>query len=101
MDGKLPLPHLLHGDLHPQEQGLVQVQSLPSQPGDISFEGAQLPEVAKSGRKPGYYTFLLVGKDTSSGLTDTMMLITTSGSLTQERRNRYREIIKTATTTSA
>lgn len=44
-------------------------------PGDVSFEGAELPEVAKSGRRPGYYTFLLVGKDTTSGLTDTMMLI--------------------------
>ncbi len=45
-------------------------------PGDVSFEGAELPEVAKSGRRPGYYTFLLVGKDTTSGLTDTMMLVT-------------------------
>ena len=51
-------------------------QNQPGQPGDISFEGAQLPDVAKSGRKDGYYTFLLAGKDTSSGLTDTMMLIT-------------------------
>ena len=50
-------------------------QIQPGQTGDVSFEGAELPDVAKSGRKPGYYTFLLVGKDTSSGLTDTMMLI--------------------------
>jgi LCP family protein required for cell wall assembly len=42
----------------------------------VSYEGAELPDVAKSGRKPGYYTFLLVGKDTTSGLTDTMMLVT-------------------------
>ena len=51
-------------------------QLQPGQVGDVSYEGAELPDVAKSGRKPGYYTFLLVGKDTSSGLTDTMMLIT-------------------------
>ena len=50
-------------------------QLQPGQVGDVSYEGAELPDVAKSGRKPGYYTFLLVGKDTSSGLTDTMMLI--------------------------
>ena len=51
-------------------------QLQPGQTGDVSYEGAELPDVAKSGRKPGYYTFLLVGKDTSSGLTDTMMLVT-------------------------
>ena len=51
----------------------------PSQSGEpagLEYEGAELPSVTKSGRKPGYYTFLLVGKDTSSGLTDTMMLVT-------------------------
>lgn len=46
------------------------------QPAGLEYEGAELPSVTKSGRKPGYYTFLLVGKDTSSGLTDTMMLVT-------------------------
>ena len=51
-------------------------QLQPGQTGDVSYEGAELPDVAKSGRKPGYYTFLLVGKDTTSGLTDTMMLVT-------------------------
>ena len=51
-------------------------QLQPGQTGDVSYEGAELPNVAKSGRKPGYYTFLLVGKDTTSGLTDTMMLVT-------------------------
>lgn len=51
-------------------------QTQPGGPGDITFDGAQLPDVARSGRKDGYYTFLLVGRDTSSGLTDTMMLIT-------------------------
>ena len=52
---------------------------LPSQsgqPAGLEYEGAELPSVTKSGRKPGYYTFLLVGKDTTSGLTDTMMLVT-------------------------
>lgn len=51
-------------------------QSQPGQPGDISYEGAELPDVAKSGRKPGYYTFLLCGKDVVSNSTDTMILIT-------------------------
>ncbi len=51
-------------------------QSQPGQPGDVSYEGAQLPEVTRSGRKEGYYTFLLVGRDVVSGATDTMMLIT-------------------------
>ena len=44
--------------------------------GDISYEGAELPDVAKSGRKDGYYTFLLCGKDVVSGSTDTMILLT-------------------------
>ena len=36
-----------------------------------------MPDVAKSGRKEGVYTFLLVGQDTAGGgNTDTMMLIT-------------------------
>lgn len=51
-------------------------QGVPEQPGDVSFEGAQLPDVAKSGRKEGYYTFLLAGRDVVSGATDTMILIT-------------------------
>ncbi len=42
-----------------------------------SYDGAELPDVAKSGRKEGVYTFLLVGQDTAGGgNTDTMMLIT-------------------------
>ena len=45
--------------------------------GETGFEGAELPEVAKSGRKDGVYTFLLVGQDTGGGgNTDTMLLIT-------------------------
>ena len=46
--------------------------------GDSSaYDGAELPDVAKSGRKEGVYTFLLVGQDTAGGgNTDTMMLIT-------------------------
>ena len=46
------------------------------QPGDVSYENARLPEVTRSGRKDGYYTFLLCGRDVVSGSTDTMMLIT-------------------------
>lgn len=46
------------------------------QPGDVFYEDAQLPEVTRSGRKDGYYTFLLCGRDVVSGATDTMMLIT-------------------------
>ena len=49
------------------------------QPGegeDIQFTGAELPNVAKSGRKEGYYTFLVVGRDVASGLTDTILLFT-------------------------
>ena len=45
-------------------------------PGTVDYEGAELPDVMFSGRKEGYYTFLLAGRDTTSGLTDTMMLIT-------------------------
>lgn len=51
-------------------------QSQPGQTGDLFYEGAELPDVVKSGRKEGYYTFLLVGRDVVSGATDTMMLIT-------------------------
>ena len=51
-----------------------------SQSGDpssgLEYEGAELPEVTKSGRKPGYYTFLVCGRDVVSGGTDTMILIT-------------------------
>ena len=49
------------------------------QPGegeDIQFTGAELPNVVKSGRKEGYYTFLVVGRDVASGLTDTILLFT-------------------------
>ncbi len=43
---------------------------------DLDF-GGELPNVAKSGRREGVYTFLLVGQDTGGGgNTDTMMLIT-------------------------
>ena len=45
--------------------------------GDMTFNGAELPNVAKSGRKDGVYTFLLVGQDTGGGgNTDTMLLVT-------------------------
>ena len=42
----------------------------------LTYEGAELPDVAKSGRKPGYYTFLVAGRDVASGATDTMLLFT-------------------------
>lgn len=45
-------------------------------PEGLEYEGAELPEVTKSGRKPGYYTFLVCGRDVVSGGTDTMILIT-------------------------
>ncbi len=47
-----------------------------SQAGDDIFDGAELPEVARSGRKPGYYTFLVAGQDVVSGGTDTILLFT-------------------------
>lgn len=58
---------------------LPTVPELPTEGNEDSsaFDGAELPEVAKSGRKKGVYTFLLVGQDTAGGgNTDTMMLIT-------------------------
>lgn len=42
----------------------------------VQYEGAELPEVVWSGRKEGYYTFLVVGQDQISGATDTMLLFT-------------------------
>lgn len=42
---------------------------------DLSFDGAEAPDIAKSGRKDGVYTILLVGKDVASGSTDTMLLL--------------------------
>ena len=41
----------------------------------LEFDGADLPEVVSSGRKDGYYTFLLVGQDVISGSTDVMILV--------------------------
>ena len=61
---------------------LPTIPNLPSgtvtgEDGGMTFDGAELPNVAKSGRTPGIYTFLLVGQDTGGGgNTDTMMLIT-------------------------
>ena len=42
---------------------------------DVSFDDADTPDVARGQRK-GVYTFLVVGKDTTSGSTDTMLLLT-------------------------
>lgn len=60
---------------------LPEVPNVPVNSGEGSsssgYDGAELPDVAKSGRKEGVYTFLLVGQDTAGGgNTDTMMLIT-------------------------
>ena len=62
---------------------LPQVPNLPGADPDssqsesgITFDGAELPEVTKSGRKPGYYTFLVAGQDVVSGGTDTILLFT-------------------------
>ena len=41
----------------------------------MEYDGAELPDVAKSGRKEGYYTFLVAGQDVISGSTDTMILV--------------------------
>ena len=42
----------------------------------LEYEGAQLPDVTRSGRREGYYTFLVAGRDVVSGATDTMLLFT-------------------------
>ena len=48
-----------------------------SQGDGLDFDGAELPNVARSGRKDGVYTFLLVGQDTAGGgNTDTIILFT-------------------------
>lgn len=41
----------------------------------MEYDGVELPNVAKSGRKEGYYTFLVAGQDVISGSTDTMILV--------------------------
>ena len=63
-------------------QSWIRVPQLPNadaEGGDIlsSDVSGEMPSVAKSGRKDGMYTFLLVGKDTAGGgNTDTMILLT-------------------------
>ena len=42
---------------------------------DMSFDGAEVPDIARSGRKPGIYTFLVAGRDVASGSTDTILLL--------------------------
>ena len=44
------------------------------QTGELGWDG-DLPEVASSGRKDGYYTFLVAGQDVISGSTDVMILV--------------------------
>ena len=43
---------------------------------DLSYDGAELPQVAMSGRREGVYTFLVAGLDQVSNSTDTMLLVT-------------------------
>ncbi len=47
-------------------------------PGSSATDGWEVegPGIAQSGRKEGLYTFLIAGLDTSSGATDTMLLLT-------------------------
>ena len=61
----------------PDVPGLPDFRPDSSQSGEegLEYEGADLPEVAYSGRKDGYYTFLVAGQDVVSGSTDTMLLI--------------------------
>lgn len=63
---------------------LPEIPNLPGNPssnatleegGGVEYDDSELPDVAKSGRKDGYYTFLLVGQDVVSGSTDTMILV--------------------------
>lgn len=61
---------------------LPEVPNLPTGDGsgiqtgeEMGYDGAELPDVAKSGRKDGYYTFLVAGQDVISGSTDTMILV--------------------------
>lgn len=65
----------------------IRLPDIPNQPGvgagdssqavsGVEYEGAQLPDVAKSGQRPGVYTFLVAGQDVVSGSTDTMILFT-------------------------
>ena len=54
--------------------GIVQPDS--SQTGTGPEQNYELPDIVQSGRKEGVYTFLVAGKDVSSGGTDTMLLLT-------------------------
>ena len=42
---------------------------------DLTFDGAEVPDVARSGRKDGIYTFLVAGRDVVSSSTDTILLL--------------------------
>ena len=58
------------------DPGTVQPGSSGATSGQDGSDELQLPEVAKSGRKEGYYTFLVAGRDVLTGATDTMLLFT-------------------------
>ncbi|MFI3175548.1 MAG: LCP family protein, partial [Bacillota bacterium] len=43
---------------------------------EFLLEGVEYPKITESERKEGVYTFLIIGRDTISGSTDTMILVT-------------------------
>lgn len=91
-EAPLPAASDAGGPFHPGDRGVAGAEDVDEaagnpgsagrdrdRPGDgaPNFDGAELPEVARSGRQPGVYTFLLVGQDTAGGgNTDTMLLLT-------------------------
>lgn len=42
---------------------------------DVIFDGAEVPDIALSGRRDGIYTFLVAGRDVVSSSTDTILLL--------------------------
>ena len=42
---------------------------------DVTFDGAEVPDIALSGRRDGIYTFLVAGRDVVSSSTDTILLL--------------------------
>ena len=59
-------------DVKPPQPSSSQTGDISS--GEVEYVEAELPEVAKSGRREGCYTFLVAGRDVVSGATDTMLL---------------------------
>ncbi|MCI8423446.1 MAG: LCP family protein [Lawsonibacter sp.] len=70
------IPDFTGGGGNPGGSGTLPSREDSSQAGDgVSFDGAEVPDIVRSGRKEGIYTFLLCGKDVVSGSTDTMLLL--------------------------